>query len=673
VNIAARLESLAEAGGVCISGTAYDQVERKLGLQYEYLGEQTVKNIDRPVRVYRVLSVPGAAAHRVVRAKRVVERKWRRTALLAGALVLVAVAVVATWPIIFPPKPKPPPPLSAASPPPTTPSPPPAAALSPQPVAKADVNKMAFPLPDKPSIAVLPFANMSKDPDQEYFCDGMTEDLITDLSKISGFFVIARNSTFVFKGKSVEIVQVAEKLGVRYVLEGSVRRHGDDVRINAQLIDAITGGHVWSERYDGTMKGIFALQDKINQKIVAALAVKLTEGERAQVVQKGTDSLAAYDEYLKGRAHSKRFTNEDFEKAEACYKRALELDPKFTRVRAGLASLHYARSSMGFGKKGLTGLLEDSLWARHYLREAMREPTPMAHVVAGRMDLRMRRHDAAIARLEKALSLDPNDPGILGHVSFALSLAGRPAESIEYAKRAMRLDPINPTGHLYNIGLAHFCMGEWEKAATVLDSMVTVSGGLILPTLALLAPAYVHLGQEEKARTMIENYTKIFKEVLGYSPSLTGLMSAHPFKDRRVAEFLAEGLLKAGLPGRLSDYIHVTKEDQLTEQDLRALAGTTSVGVNPLGSQWFFQQDKDGDKGIYRGPPWGLAEGVSWTGEDNGKVRYEGDMQCIQYEKSLWGMEVCQVVYRNPRGTPEGKNEYVAFSDLGMDTWSLVR
>jgi TolB-like protein/class 3 adenylate cyclase len=222
VNITARLESLAEAGGICISGIVYDQIETKLDLEYEYLGEQEVKNIAKPVRVYRVLSYPGAAAHRVIQAKKAVGRKWRKAALALGAVVLLAVGAVLIWNFLFRP--------------------------APSPGEVATVEKMAFPLPDKPSIGVLPFTNMSGDAEQEYFADGMTDDLITDLSKVGGLFVIARNSMFTYKGKPVKVNQVAEELGVRYVLEGSVRRAGDQVRINAQLIDTTTGGHLWAER-----------------------------------------------------------------------------------------------------------------------------------------------------------------------------------------------------------------------------------------------------------------------------------------------------------------------------------------------------------------------------------------------------------------------------------------
>ena len=233
VNIAARVEAMSKAGGICISGRAFDQVENKLGLEYENLGEHQVKNITRPIRVYRVLSFPGAAAHRVVQAKDALGRRWRRIALATAAVVVLAIVVLGIWQFYT-----------------RRPS-----------VEPASVEKMAFALPDKPSIAVLPFDNLSGDEKFDVFVDGMTEDIITALARFNQLFVIARNSTFTYKGKPVKTQQVAEELGVRYVLEGSVQISGNRLRVTAQLIDAITGRHVWVERFDRVLKDIFDVQD----------------------------------------------------------------------------------------------------------------------------------------------------------------------------------------------------------------------------------------------------------------------------------------------------------------------------------------------------------------------------------------------------------------------------
>jgi len=272
VNIAARLESLSEAGGICISGTAFDQVRNKLELGYDYLGEQSVKNIALPVRVYKVLMEPEAAG-KVIGEKKVKPKQWQRVVISLVAAVIVVVAAIAIWRLYLRP---------------TTP-----------PVEVASKEKMAFPLPDVPSIAVLPFVNMSEDPKQEFLCDGITEEIITALSRVPRLFVIARNSTSIYKGRSVKVKQVSEELGVRYVLEGSLQRSGDRVRITAQLIDALTGHHLWAERYDRDLKDIFALQDEITIKVLDSTKVKLTEGGQVGRTEKYFKGKQGLDGYLR--------------------------------------------------------------------------------------------------------------------------------------------------------------------------------------------------------------------------------------------------------------------------------------------------------------------------------------------------------------------------------------
>ena len=410
VNIAARVESISQAGGICISGRAYDQVSNKLGLEYENLGEHQVKNISTPIRVYRVLSYPGAAAHRVVQAKAAVGKTWRNIVIAIAALLIVGVAAGTLWNFYF----------------------------RLPPVAPASVEKMAYPLPAKPSIAVLPFVNMSGDSEQEYFSDGITDDIITDLSKISGLFVIARNSTFTYKGKPVKIKRVAEELGVRYVLEGSVRKADNRVRINAQLIDATTGGHLWAERYDGNLSDVFDLQDKITHKIVAALALKLTVGEQEQVARKYTDNVEAYEAFLKGRKHYFRFEPDDFTKAVSYFKTALELDPNFGWVYGWLA-LTYWRGAPFLDSRG-HWYYDNRLLTIQLVEKAMIDPTIPAYRAATYLLLGKRLHNEAIVETERALTLDPLSPPI----------------------------------YLYDFGLAYFCMGDLEEAVTLVKRAVAV-------------------------------------------------------------------------------------------------------------------------------------------------------------------------------------------------------
>ena len=322
VNIAARLGSLADPGGICVSKTAFDQIETKLPLGYEYLGEQSVKNISKPVGAYRVLMKPDAAG-KVIGEKRFLGRYSRRTAMVAIIILVMVAGGLVSWNIYLQQSKK---------------------------VEPASIEKMAFPLPDKPSIAVLPFENMSGDPEQEYFSDGITEDIITALSKTPKLFAIARNSTFTYKGKPVKVQQVSEELGVRYVVEGSVRRAEDRVRITAQLIDALTGHHVWAEKYDRDIKDIFAVQDEITKKIITALQIKLTEGEQAGVYSRGTNNLEAYLKIMEASWLYYESTKEGVLKARQLSEEAIALDPGYAFAYKTLGGTHALGITLGLSK-----------------------------------------------------------------------------------------------------------------------------------------------------------------------------------------------------------------------------------------------------------------------------------------------------------------------------------
>jgi TolB-like protein len=298
-----------------------------------------------------------------------------------------------------------------------------------------------LPLPDKPSIAVLPFVNMSDDPRQEYFGDGMAEDLITDLSKISGLLVISRNSTFAYKGKSIETKQIAKRLGARYVLEGSVRKVGDQVRINAQLIDAPTQHHLWAERFDGSLNDIFALQDKIARKIIASLAVKLTEGEQEHVYRKETDSIEAYDAFLKGADLMKRYYPDRLPRAISYFRQALKFDPDYSRVYAGLAETYLFAALYGGAPVGLSPQ-ECFLRSEHNREIAMKDPTYLAYGVNAFILLPMqRRFDEAIAEGERGVALAPKESSALHYLGWALIWGGRPEEAIDVSGTGLRVDP----------------------------------------------------------------------------------------------------------------------------------------------------------------------------------------------------------------------------------------
>ena len=524
VNIAARLESLSEAGGICISGTAFDQVKNKLNLGYKYLGEQTVKNILEPVRVYQVLMEPEAAG-KVIGEKKAKPRQWQKMVLIAVAILIVVAAAIAVWRLYLHP---------------TRP-----------PIEVASKEKMAFPLPDKPSIAVLPFVNMGGDPEQAYFADGMTEDLITDLSKVAGLFVIARNSTFMYKGKATDIREVAKTLGVRYVLEGSVRRSGAEVRVNAQLIDAATGGHVWADRYDGDLKNIFAFQDKVTRNVVTALAVELTKDDRERVARRGTGNVQAYDIFLKGWQHYLRQTPEDFRVAIVHFKKAVELDPNYGRAYAALASTYweaytrYWDVALGFSRTH-----EARFQAEQFLAKAMRDPTPLAHQVASAMLLHSQQHDEAINEAKRAIAGDPNDADGYVALANALSFTGRASDALEQVERAIRLNPHFPPHYLYQFGLARFGMKQLDVAATSLERALTLNRDDYWSQRLLLA-TYGLLGRRADAAKLLETIKGNEKRgwIASFDPlTIRAATYWYPFAKSEDVERFAEGLRKAGVP-----------------------------------------------------------------------------------------------------------------------------
>jgi len=495
VNIAARLEALADPGGICISKTAFDQIETKLPLGYEYLGEQTVKNIAKPVEVYRVLTEPEAAG-KVVEGKRPRPVQWRWTALAIAAVLVVGAAVTIRRFYSRPP-----------------------------PMEPASLEKMAFPLPDKPSIAVLPFANMSGDPNQEYFSDGITEEIITALSKVPRLFVIARNSTFTYKGKPVKVQKVAEDLGVRYVLEGSVRMAGDRVRITAQLIDAITGHHLWAERYERNMKDIFALQDEITLKILVALQVKL--------------NLEAYLKFLQSSEHSARFTKEDNVLARQLAKEAIALDPGYAIAYLRLSATHLM--DLMYGSSESPG--ESLRLAEEPIKKALALDANLAeaHAFLGRIYLTKKQHEKAIVEGERALALGPNSDFIHAALAFTLRYSGRPEEAIALYKKAIRLNPIPPVWYLWGLGFSYFMLGQYEEAIAELRKALHRAPDSQFSHI-VLAATYSELGREEEACAAVA-------EVLRINPkfSLEQWAKTHMYKNQADLDRTVEALRKAGL------------------------------------------------------------------------------------------------------------------------------
>jgi TolB-like protein/class 3 adenylate cyclase/Tfp pilus assembly protein PilF len=511
VNIAARMEGLAEGGGICISGTTYDQVKHKIGLEYEYLGEQEVKNFIEPVRAYRVLSYPGAAAHRVIKAKKAVGKTWRNV-VVAIAVVLVVGAAVAIWNLYF-----------------RAPS-----------VEVASVEKMAYPLPDKPSIAVLPFENMSGDSKQEYFSDGITEEIITSLSKVPQLFVIARNSTFTYKNKPVKIQQVAEDLGVRYVLEGSVRRSGEQVRITAQLIDAITGNHLWAERYDRELKEIFAVQDEITKKIITALQVRLTQGEQAKTASQGTNNLDAYLKIIQARENLYRASTKTVPLARQLSEEAIALDPGYATAYRMLGVSHMHSAILGISKSPKQSIGKAIALVKKAIE--LDEADGYNHAVLGFLLTLTRQHDKAVAEAEKGVTLNPNVADIHAWVGMTLRYSGRWQEAISAYEKAIRLNPIPPGWYLFGIGLAYGWTGRYEEAITECQKAVRDLPNSFYARM-FMTLVYSLSGRDEEAQAEAD-------EMLRINPKFTleSWKKKLRYKNKDDNERLIDALRKAGLP-----------------------------------------------------------------------------------------------------------------------------
>ena len=509
VNIAARLEAMADPGGICISKTAFDQIETKLPLGYEFLGEQDVKNIAKPVGAYRVL-MDAEAAGKVIGEIRPKTKQLRGVAIGALAILILVAGALAIWNFYLRP-----------------------------PFEPASEERMAFALPDKPSIAVLPFVNMSEDPKQEYFSDGLTQEIITALSKVPKLFVIARNSTFSYKGKSVKVNQVAEELGVRYVLEGSVRKAGDRVRITAQLIDALGGHHLWAERYKKDLKDIFALQDEITMKIVTSLQVSLTEGETARMQAKGTNSLDAYLLFLQGWKEAGSMNKDGNFLGRQLAEKAIALDPKFAVAYNLLATTYMNEVVLGLSDDPRLSLKR----AMELTQKAIALDKSLAwpHALLGFLYTLTRQHDKGIAECEQAVNLEPNSAISYFYLSLAFKYAGRPKEAITMAKEAIRLNPIPPGFYYQNLTHLYCLTGQYEEAIAVGKEATRVEPNNFTVR-AFLTVAYSLHGREKEARIEAA-------EVLRINPKfrVDSWAKTIPFKNEAGRELTIGALRKAGL------------------------------------------------------------------------------------------------------------------------------
>jgi adenylate cyclase len=471
VNVAARLEALADPGGIMVSRNVYDQVRDKLSFGFEDLGEQTVKNIARPIGVHRV-----------------------------------SITEIAT----------------------------PIAVISAVTAANTEL-----PTVDRPSIAVLPFTNMSGDAEQEYFADGISEDIITGLSKLRWFFVIGRNSTFIYKGKTVDIKRVARELGVRYVLEGSVRKSGNRVRITAQLIDATTGNHVWADRYDGELTDVFELQDEITRKVVAAIEPKLLEAEAMRSQNRSADDLGAWDLVMQANSLLWKQTKTDSEATIAMLTKATERYPDYAAAHSMLAFALLFRAIPG----GVSGNRDVNNAAVLATKAAgLDDNDPWAHLALGYSAFLMRRTGDAVDEFQRALEINPNFAAAHGYLGTALAFDGQTDQAIINSELALRLSPHDPQNAIFNVGLAaaHYLAGHLTEALACARKAVQQRSGWP-PAHRIYCASLAQAGQLDEARAVLEKLKELQPDI-----SIAWIEKNVPYQSGPMAKFL-EGMRKAGL------------------------------------------------------------------------------------------------------------------------------
>jgi adenylate cyclase len=503
VNLAARLEALADPGGICISGDVYSQVRHRLDLDYDFLGRRRVKNMPEPIPVYRVnQGVP-----------RLRRPGWTRVGRHAAVVVVIAAGILGIMLVVGLLRP-------------------------PGAVREAGLEPVSGPA--GPSIVVLPFRNLSPEAEQDYFSDGITADLITELSNLSGLLVIARNTAFAYRTADISPSEIGRELGVGYLLQGSVRRAGDQVRITAQLIDTGNGRHIWGGRYDGALEDIFALQDAVTGQIVEALQVTVTEAEQARLARRYTAHLEAYDHFLQGQWHFQEFTAAGNARARAHYERALELDPGFARALGALALTHAWDYRWGWSTDRPASLN----MARKLADRALILDDTLPHVrwVQGYVLLHNGEFDQALAQVRYATALDPNYAdgyGLLGLIRVA---TGEPEEALVMMERAVRLNPHYSVQYHTVFGSAYMLLGRYEDAVRVLTEGVERNHAY-LRNHVLLAAAYANQGRIEEAAWVAEEIRLLSPEF-----SISYWTASESYRHPETLHPIIDGLRVAGLP-----------------------------------------------------------------------------------------------------------------------------
>ena len=510
VNIAARVEAMAEAGGICITGRVYDQIANKLGLEYEHHGEHTVKNISTPIRIYRVLSPPGAAAHRVIHVKRIMRKKWLWATGCTVFILLIAFTGL-FWKYLYLPTPE---------------------VIDPE-------KKMAFDLPKGPSIAVLPFDNISGDPEQDYFCSGITENITSALAHVRQLFVIARTTAFFYKGKSIKVQQIGIELGIDFVIEGSFQKSGDRMRITVQLVETISGNHIWSEIYDRKIQDIFQVQDEITIEILKAIGISIGEGEQFWNLYEGVTDLTTFIKCLKSHYLFEQMNIESNYQSRRICLEIIETNNKIPYIYVTLGFTYILDIFFGVCESPVVCVGQATEAAKKAL--SLEPNYHKAHQLIGTIFLIRKEHEKAIDALKLAITLNPNNERAYLNLGITYYFYGRPIQGIDYINKSIRLNPRPPSDYYAHLGNAYTVGEEYEKAIEALKKSAKTEPNNLLAHIGLAAN-YSALELEKEARAEA-------KEVLTLNPnfSVEEFIKVLPFKDSEFSNRYSEYLQKAGL------------------------------------------------------------------------------------------------------------------------------
>ena len=511
VNIAARIEGLADPGGVSISRNAYDHIRNKLKFGYEYLGDHAVKNIMQPVRVYKVLMDPKDEGKLIGVKNKVSKLKWVLIAVATFFLIAAGSLGGLYWKYLYLPAPT---------------------DIDPD-------NKMTFDLPKGPSIAVLPFDNMTGDPEEEFFCDGFTEHVISSLSHNPNLFVIARNSTFAYRGQPKRVQQIGRDLGADYILEGSIQRSNDRVRITVQLINSGSGYHKWSETYDREIKDIFHLQDEITLNIIKEVGIILT-GKQKIERSKGISDLRAMLKILKITGLLNKEEKESNKLAQKEIIDYIDLYPDTSTIYAALGATYILELWFGTCDNPIVCISKATEAVRKAL--SLDENSSDAHLLSGHIFLMRRKHDKAIAEMKYALKLNPNNADAYAHLGYTLYLSDRPLKAIEFLKKAIRLNPIPPTTYLHQLGHSYRLAELYDEAINSYKKSLEINPDNVFSYIGLAA-SYNLLGRENEAYEAGLEVRRINPEF-----SLAEFDKVSPQKNKSKQQIYINALRKAGLP-----------------------------------------------------------------------------------------------------------------------------